>query len=471
MNDWISNYYLYSAVFAVTLFIAVFIVGKKQALKVTGLFFPFMGIMIATYWLKPLIDLYLGSPGHYYLPYFLRELFARNINKICLAVFLSLVFFSLGFRIVYRTLSLRWAINSLNCSLDIMPASIKFLCILLLLLGYYSLLKYSVFPGVRDIYAVSMTPTEAGSIFTNTTGYFVLAHDFIRTACVLIYAWTGNLWLTLGLAGPWVVGKLYSGWARSSLLFLLVAIMLTAIFNKSKYGEYIKKHLALTLILVLAFLSFFPVMRQNRTIFLEEGFSARKTAHAIVNTYDRKDKVGLFDDLAGFQDTLYFLELAPQQIPFQYGIPYFYNYFIEPIPRILWPGKPLLTDLTHWWDPHRYGAINGAIGDAYLQFGWNGILLIFFITGSLFAFVQFLFDRLYTSPSITTGYVLFFAWICQIGRDSFLALFPTYMLFTGIPVIIAYYLERRNFILLSYSILSNKKSKWVQRNKIGTMEK
>ena len=122
-----------------------------------------------------------------------------------------------------------------------------------------------------------MISTAEGSIFVGNTGYFVKAHGLIATGCILYYAWTKRLWVLLLASAPWIVGRLYSGWSRGALLVLLISCCAIFLCQKRKEQRYqfptskYSFQLGVTVVLVLAFLSLFPVIRYDRTFFQKGG--------------------------------------------------------------------------------------------------------------------------------------------------------------------------------------------------------
>ncbi len=75
---------------------------------------------------------------------------------------------------------------------------------------------------------------------------------------------------------------------------------------------------------------------------------------------------------------------VPDVIPYQYGLTY-YVQLVNPIPRFLWPGKPsadaglLLAEAKGLVDEQGEAVMTnspGFIGEAYLNFGWIGLVVV-----------------------------------------------------------------------------------------------
>ena len=461
-----NDFLIYSVILLIGIVTFILVIGWRSVFNPIGPVLIYLIIFTVTYWLKPIADYLWVYVGRYDdVPL----LFHQHLEKISVAVFLALFSFSIGYRVSKSLYSSSPPSATSELSTPSDPQKLNKLQLLLLVtilsFGYWSLFNYSVFPGISDHYSgFSIVPTRAGGIFVENTGYLVKGHLFIATGCILCYAWTRNYWLTLLVGGPWILGKLYQGWGRNSLMiFFLAFFVLTLIQARQTRGIPMARqrnwfHLTISVVLVLGFLIIFPVIRYQRDFFQAHGPSPSRIISGIQEAYALRHRGTLTEDLAGFNDSLYFLAQVPKTINYQYGIEYLYKYLIAPIPRMLWREKPLgYTDwsVTRWLeirvpfsDPRRYGAAPGSIGEAYLNGGWLGIILIFGLTGFCLSLANTLFLQQRTSPAIQTGYAMIYGYICLLGRDSFLSVFPFFLLFTGIPVAIAFFLETRTNVLI-----------------------
>lgn len=77
----------------------------------------------------------------------------------------------------------------------------------------------------------------------------------------------------------------------------------------------------------------------------------------------------------------------PAELPFMYGESYM-RLLIAPIPRVLWPDKPVIgigqyVGIDVMERSTISGVVPGVLGEAYLNFGWPGLVIILFLFGGL----------------------------------------------------------------------------------------
>ena len=81
------------------------------------------------------------------------------------------------------------------------------------------------------------------------------------------------------------------------------------------------------------------------------------------------------------------IDYVPQNYAHTYGATYGL-WLIAPIPRAIWPDKPIVRiggvlGAAVFGTNQRSGIPPGAVGEAYLNFGWLGIPFVLFILGGL----------------------------------------------------------------------------------------
>jgi hypothetical protein len=86
-------------------------------------------------------------------------------------------------------------------------------------------------------------------------------------------------------------------------------------------------------------------------------------------------------------------ELTPQVVPYQYGATY--PYVVEGlVPRLIWPSKPSQNEANQFYQvaygltpANNLASVSIAVGfltEAYINFGWLGVIAIMFLVGVLF---------------------------------------------------------------------------------------
>jgi hypothetical protein len=157
--------------------------------------------------------------------------------------------------------------------------------------------------------------------------------------------------------------------------------------------------------------------------------------------------LGTNSSVTGFETTLDHLLNDKRS---ELGTQYIYYYFIQPIPRIVWPEKG--TPYT-WPEKLRgieadpllalIGAAPGSVGMAYQQWGWLGIPLEFILTGLIIRKGEEMVRRRTTVLHVQLAYAGLYAIVPQLGRDSIFYMIPNSWLFRfGIPVFILWIMYR-----------------------------
>lgn len=91
---------------------------------------------------------------------------------------------------------------------------------------------------------------------------------------------------------------------------------------------------------------------------------------------------------------------TPSVVPHQYGSTYSF-FFVALIPRALWPDKPEAGAANYFYGVNyeittEEGALRstfgvGLVGEAFINFGWVGVILIMMLQGVILSLIQFLF--------------------------------------------------------------------------------
>jgi oligosaccharide repeat unit polymerase len=433
-----DTYFYYTLIFLSSLALTIVIVGVNRLVKPTNLVGFYLFMFTLTYLVRPVIT---DSTGDVYQLTVLKIAgLDRVFGLMTSGVFLSLVSFAIGYRLLGLQGKDKRKPDQVESIGTTAHRRMLLLCVLLLIVGYVSTITSNPTPGIRDT-DIPMEQTAGGAIYTTTTGYFVETSIYVAAASLLLYALTGRLIIALLVAFPWFLIRLYIGWDRAAYLFYAVGLLaLWALRREMKVAP--RRQVVLIAVLLGVGLLLTPVIGSNRYFFRQPDTGL---LNAVTET--TSDWVASTSPISGFEATLYFFQLVPSLYPFAYGVPWIYRYFIQWIPRILWTGKPIPVDLIGWYDPSFYGSAPGAIGEAYWNFGFPGIVIVFFLTGLFLRWFENTYEASPKSPSLMAAYAAFYGMLIHFGRDSFLSMLPTYVLYWGIPFLLAHSIEviaRRN---------------------------
>jgi hypothetical protein len=120
--------------------------------------------------------------------------------------------------------------------------------------------------------------------------------------------------------------------------------------------------------------------------------------------------------------------LTPSVIPYQYGETYSY-FAVSLIPRVLWPDKPTAGSANRFFGV-TYGlqTEEGAkittygvsiLGEAYINFGWPGVVLIMLFQGLILGVLQHIFGESRSGPGGQAVFLAFFVFFLNgIGSSA-----------------------------------------------------
>ncbi len=364
--------------------------------------------------------------------------------KLGLAVILGLTCMALGYRqVVHRgSADADGAFEEEGYQFpDVLRKRLVSLSLVLLLLAFYGMWHYQALPGIRNIenFEIIVLEDGSGSGYSNTTGYFALLERFTIPALVILLLTTGNYWLTLLLVTPFALVRVWTGWARQSLvhcgLSLVVAALLSPVLPRAK-----KRLGAVVAALLLIFaVSVFGVLGKERTAIQSYYYWGQGP----VTTYAESTQQEYLAALVGFEISLHWLKYAPAVFPYEWGANYLYQFFILPIPRVLWPDKRNIFAPTAYVRNPRYlmGCAPGCIGDAWLNGGWLGILVLFSLTGVVCGWWQR--AKTWRAYPVTGLYIFAATYPLSIGlvRDG-LSVIAIQLYFLGVPGVLTFLVER-----------------------------
>ncbi len=124
----------------------------------------------------------------------------------------------------------------------------------------------------------------------------------------------------------------------------------------------------------------------------------------------------------------YIYSMTPSVIPYQYGKTYSF-FLVSFIPRIVWPDKPLAGSANGYY-ALTYGVTTeeGAktttfgvsiLGEAFMNFGWYGVVLIMLVQGVLIGAMQHSFGGKVSGPGGQAVFLCFFVYFLNgIGSST-----------------------------------------------------
>ena len=276
----------------------------------------------------------------------------------------------------------------------------------------------------------SMVMVRGTGITVNTVsnGYRDNLHQMLIPVVVLL-AWIGRFRLVALLPLAFFIVAQASTGSRWPFV---VAILATA----SLYACYIGArwiNLKLLGLFAVAWLVF-------STIVLDRGSQIREAMGLESSSTTVNNASMRFLEPMDYAN-LEFFEYLVYVIPQRSGS---YDYFVmnlqmftEPVPRVLWPNKPIGAPIQNFYlfDYGRpIGITYSLSGAGWYQAGWLGVMVWCGLFGAMFGWLYNWFVRNSRNPYVIMIYALLFALALQIFRDGVLMTIGKMSLFTLLPV-------------------------------------
>ena len=274
-------------------------------------------------------------------------------------------------------------------------------------------------------------------IMTNSTGYINEAQDFIGPLLCVWMVVTRFHWLYLLPSVLYIGYRTWYGWSRwTILLFFLLVILVYCWYHRRKWSPLWSVAAAIPILLL------FNLIGHNRDMFksvltgedthvaeFDAGMSADEKLKAQFDT----------QDFANF-DYLCFIVRIYSERPdaYSYGAQYL-QLFTEPIPRILWRGKPAGAPVASQIDLFQYGNFIGLTysmpGDGFVTGGWIGVIVIVSLWGSLMGWAHRVFWRNTENRLGSLMYLVGLAMVPQEFRDGSISI-AKFLLFNVTPIML-----------------------------------
>jgi hypothetical protein len=292
-------------------------------------------------------------------------------------------------------------------------------------------------------------------IMTNSTGYLNEAQDFIMPLLCVWMVVTRFHWLGLFPSILYVGYRTWFGWSRwTILLFFLLLVMIYCWYHRKKWIPFWSVLVAIPILLL------FNLIGHNRDMF--KSFLTGEDTHVaefdVGMTADDKFK-SQFDtqDFANFDYLTYLVWAVPEKTgSYTFGAQYV-QLFTEPIPRILWRGKPVgspvkTIDIAAYCN--FVGLTFSLVGDGWCSGGWIGLIITLSTVGTILGLAHRSFWRNGQNTMGCILYLVSLAMVPQWYRDGGISI-AKFLLFNVTPILMwigmTWLLGRR--LVPGYSVL------------------
>jgi len=266
---------------------------------------------------------------------------------------------------------------------------------LILMLLYLRQIGFSSLLSTYGISAKRMFEVDNQVGNTTTFTYFRMASDFLATVAIVYFAWlmairkfklnrlfTFLILFFLACLIPFVAS------ARGEIIYLFFSILIV-------YHYMIKRvplrNVVFFMGIAFILLGFMGILRTDAYKRIRGG----EVAQAVSTTSATIHTLAYNAHFFGVGKTSVVVAQVPQKTDYLKGQSYL-SLLYAPIPRTIWKNKPVVrigrfVGLELYERPSITGVPPGMVGEAYLNFGWGGIIFIPLFVG---LFCKFLYQRL-----------------------------------------------------------------------------
>ncbi|HEX3799017.1 MAG TPA: hypothetical protein VH413_09980 [Verrucomicrobiae bacterium] len=273
-------------------------------------------------------------------------------------------------------------------------------------------------------------------IMTTSTGYI---NDAQFMVAPLLCAWllmTRFHWLNALPVTIYVGYRTWCGLSRFTIITFLLAIVMSYCWYHRKKWPPLTAILAAIPVLML-----FNTLGHNReylqNYFKGYGASALQL-DAGLSRFEKFRARTDTQDFANYDYLTFILALVPERThTYTYGVQYL-QLFTEPIPRILWRGKPAGAPV-ETFDISAYGNFIGLTfslpGDGWCSGGWIGLVITMAIVGGVLGTFHRWFWNHINNPMAAMFYISAMAMILQWYRDGGISI-SKFIMWNWLPLFI-----------------------------------
>jgi len=237
----------------------------------------------------------------------------------------------------------------------------------------------------------------------------------------IICAWlavTRFRWYSLLALAPYIYVRTYAGGSRWTIVLVLVAISLVYAWQKR-----LTRPPVWTVLCAVPLYLLFNAIGENRQFLsdLVNGAGVRQTVEVGVASVEKVKEKYDSPDFANFDYLTFVTSVVPERTEtYTYGAQYV-QLFTEPIPRKLWPGKPVGSPV-RLFNLNSYGYFFGLtpslVGDGWMSGGWIGIIVTMTIVGGLLGTFHRWFWKHSDNNMAAMFYLIALAMLPQWYRDG-----------------------------------------------------
>lgn len=272
-------------------------------------------------------------------------------------------------------------------------------------------------------------------INTNSVGY---VNDAQFALMPLLCAWlvvTRFHWLNMLPVIMYIGYRTWFGWARFTIILFVALVVIVYCWQHR-----VRWIPMWSLIVAVPVLMLFNLIGHNRDVFKEylAGEQVRTVTYGLGMTQEQKMRTQ-YDtaDAANFDALSYVVAVVPERTgTYTYGTQYL-QLFTEPIPRMLWKGKPAGAPVA-FFNLNNYGNFTGLtvtlVGDGWMSGGWIGVILTLGLAGGFLGWAHRWFWNHVENNMAALFYLTALPMLAQWYRDGGISV-AKFMLWNWLPLI------------------------------------
>jgi hypothetical protein len=272
-------------------------------------------------------------------------------------------------------------------------------------------------------------------INTNSVGYLNDA-QFVLMPLLCIWLVVSRFHWANALPGMLYIGyRSWGGWARFTIvLFVLMAVAAYCWRHRRRWMPLWSVAAALPIFLL------FNLIGHNRDAIKEllSGEEVRRVEYGAGMSLRQKMKAQYDNaDAANFDSLAYIIAVVPERTgTYTYGSQYL-QIFTEPIPRLLWQGKPKGAPVS-FFDLNAYGNFIGLTpslaGDGWMSGGWVGLIATMALVGGFLGLAHRWFWNHVQNNMAALFYLTALPVLAQWYRDGSISI-AKFLLWNWLPLL------------------------------------
>lgn len=287
---------------------------------------------------------------------------------------------------------------------------------LILFSVYYTYAHPLVETSAQASGSLVVDPDTGKKVFASGSGYSYVLQNALPGLIVALMLLRKPRWWMFVIAGAFSAQVFLSGRGRFLMIYFVLSLIIFA-FQRRRISA--AKRATVLMIFGGIALLLISVGGIYRRVFRSLGGVSWQDI--TLSDYLARTPLGDSQEFGMFEYLTYLVKFFPDQ---NYGFSFFTQYlevFTQPIPRALWPGKPVgspikLIDLNEFGN--FVGLTQSLPGAGWISFGLPGLLILCFVSGLIFAMAYRFAGKNWHRVDIRALYIVAMPFSVQWFRDG-----------------------------------------------------